>query len=288
MANWYLNADSGDDGAGDGSSGNPWETIAKAHTEASGGDTVYLQASSAAYAFATQTFTKALTWEGVSGDPADVVIDAGGNGRQWWFQADTVWSNVTLYDAGLSDRDGLLTHSSGVTTVFNNVIFDTIDLSLAENYWYGGLVNVQVSASNVSVTLNYCAIKNCSGAGAAAHMFGASLTTTNISIALNNCTIIYTDAVNRLAGVTTGASVSSIEFHNCIVADLSGAAAMNFEDPSSAAAIVVRADYSCMYSWTGAPTGTGVITSDPLLVGVAAGQFGLRPTSPCINTADLP
>ena len=55
---YYLNADTGDDSTGDGSSSTPWLTISKAHTEASSGDTIICQDSTAEYAFSTIIFTK--------------------------------------------------------------------------------------------------------------------------------------------------------------------------------------------------------------------------------------
>lgn len=51
MAYYYLNADSGDDGTGNGSSGTPWATIAKVNTVAAAGDTVYLTGDFGAISF---------------------------------------------------------------------------------------------------------------------------------------------------------------------------------------------------------------------------------------------
>lgn len=64
MATIYLNADTGNDSTGSGTSGSPWKTISKAHTSGSSGDTVILQESTAAYTFSTQAFTKNLTIQG--------------------------------------------------------------------------------------------------------------------------------------------------------------------------------------------------------------------------------
>jgi hypothetical protein len=45
--------------------------------------------------------------------------------------------------------------------------------------------------------------------------------------------------------------------------------------------------YSCFYSFSTTPTGTGNITSDPLFVDPSNSNFNLRATSPCIATGTL-
>ena len=47
------------------------------------------------------------------------------------------------------------------------------------------------------------------------------------------------------------------------------------------------ATYTDFYQVTSAPSGIGNITSDPLFVDAANGNFNLRPASPCIDTGTL-
>jgi len=47
------------------------------------------------------------------------------------------------------------------------------------------------------------------------------------------------------------------------------------------------ATYSVFHNVSGAPSGTGNITADPLFENPAGGNFNLRPTSPAPNTGTL-
>ena len=44
---------------------------------------------------------------------------------------------------------------------------------------------------------------------------------------------------------------------------------------------------NCAYNMSGVPTGSNNITSDPLFIDFAGGNYNLRPTSPCIDTGTI-
>jgi len=76
MPTYYINADTGNDSTGTGTSGAPWKTISKAHTSAAAGDTIICQDSVAAYTWGNQTFTKGLTIQGQRDNGSGAVFDA--------------------------------------------------------------------------------------------------------------------------------------------------------------------------------------------------------------------
>jgi hypothetical protein len=101
MADWYV-ATTGNDTTGNGSSGNPYATLQKAHDVASANDTVYIAAGTYT---ATCSGTKNLTVIGYGGQ----VLFYGAtaiNGDAWVLHAANVWRkpNVTLRDGTLPVR----------------------------------------------------------------------------------------------------------------------------------------------------------------------------------------
>ena len=131
MATYYINADTGNDSTGDGSSGSPWLLLSKAHTEAASGDTIICQDSTATYAFTNQIFTKDLTVEGEQVDASGAVFD-GNNAEVYWVHdsVDLILSKLTFTNANAADQSCLL-GSNGATTgaslsisqcVFHNLV----------------------------------------------------------------------------------------------------------------------------------------------------------------------
>ena len=84
----------------------------------------------------------------------------------------------------------------------------------------------------------------------------------------SQATIVLNEATERGAGVDGGAIHSSIVWYNVGASELSGGPTF---------------DHS---SLTISVPGVGNITSPPALLSPAAGDFGLSPFSPCIDTAD--
>ena len=66
MATYYLNADTGNNTTGTGTSALPWLTIAKAVTSSTTGDTIYCQNSTATYSWVLQDFVSGRTVTGQS------------------------------------------------------------------------------------------------------------------------------------------------------------------------------------------------------------------------------
>lgn len=126
MAIWYLNADTGNDSTGNGSSGSPYLTLAKALTVYGVGDTIYFQNSTATYALATATINKNCTITGES--IAGCVLDAAYSFAGWKCVDATItiqnltFSRVTT--SGSSSEGYGLFNMYGMTTTTRLNLYD--------------------------------------------------------------------------------------------------------------------------------------------------------------------
>lgn len=277
MATYYINADTGNDTTGDGSESTPWLTISKAHTEASGGDTIVVEDATATYTFSNLTFTKNLTIQGESDDASGAVFDAANASVRW----KTTAADIEITFQKLTFQNGFnnivfYVQSSNGDFTFESCIFDLkirgIYTSSCQMFSTGNL--------NANITLDGCLIKNCEkhdGSDSIA-IFGNTGGYAGNTFEILNTTIYpHTDLdeiIEQLSQAMTFTWTNTIV--NC-------QAATDYVTGS----VTSDATYSCFYNVTSNPTGTGVITSDPLLVDADNDNFNLRPTSPCIDTGVL-
>ena len=143
MPTYYIDP-AGDDGTGDGSSGNPWLTIAHAHTTASGGDTIIV--NDGTYTWLDQTFAKALTIQGESTPTYDAntltwsgaIFDGAG--------AELVWNSVGL---AITLNDLIFTDATRVGGVGNQGFFHSGNWTLTRCVIYS-IMTDNASSSFVS------------------------------------------------------------------------------------------------------------------------------------------
>lgn len=268
MADWYI-ATTGNDTTGDGSSGNPYLTLAKAHTVAASGDTVYVAAGT--YTLATLAFAKNIT-----------IVGAGATTTIFSAVAAVVWNttnwNVTVSGitflntstTNFKSENCTTSHAITMTSCIIKSLTATTTNSLFSNY---------NNSNRCTITLNYCLL------------IPTTATSTNLFYARSYATYVFTgcvvycndtDLVNLFNVVGGTFVVATIK--NTIICNASGGV-LNWKTGDAITGQTVT--YSCLYSLTGAPTGTGVITSDPLFVDAANENFNLRPSSPCIDTGTL-
>lgn len=298
MATWYINADTGNDTTGSGTSGSPWLTISKAHTSATSGDTIICQDSTATYTFSSQTFSKVLTIQGEQDDASGAVFDGAAVGVKWTLDADITIEKIT----------------------FQNVSYGTA--------WPGLVFNF--SANDITVNVSLCKFANLTIGGRNGFqqfgVFGADAAQSGITF---NCerNLFLPTIKSTLASLGFGGSLFNFRsitssafnlFNNTIsVGEFTGDAEIDniIETPSASGSVLDMRNniiysvennainmvlgYTQLSSWTfsyndyyttgsafaNVPTGgTGNITSDPLFVDVATDNYNLRPTSPCIDT----
>jgi len=298
MSVWYLNADTGNDTTGDGSSGSPYLTISKAHTVASSGDTVVCQDSTAHYTFINQHFTKNLTIQGQQTDGSGAIFDGGGNEYYWatvrggYVYNPTVElniSNLTFYDIQTPGAGKYYNAVSTLIGTINNCVFHELYNNDATGSVSGGIVgaNLYGGLEDHDLTIKNCLFYGFTGTPALMgghHTSGHNDTGTVRFI--NNT--VYSD------GTYTSSSPTLIGIYQV------GAVTYTFKNNifySTTTIDFVRSlgvtwftfNYNDTYGLNASrtPTGTGNITVDPLFVDVATDNFNLKTTSPCTNTGEL-
>ena len=282
---YYLNADTGNDSTGDGSSSTPWLTISKAHTEASSGDTVVCQDSTATYSFVNNTFTKTLIIEGEQNDASGAVFDGGGNGAYWHFNgvvpelSKITFQNIATHVNGIIE----LTLVNGEQHKINNCVF-TIDKFVDSNRYSAGSIYPVTDSGDVDSSID---IENC--------IF--NITANALSVIFQNRiigkynitgSVVYISGDTVLKGLfVSNKAGSSYILKNCIVQNASSVTQLYRYTYSGTASQTIT--YSDVYGdFSDVPSlGTGTITSDPLFVDSANGNFNLRPSSPCFDTGSL-
>jgi len=294
MPTYYINADTGNDTTGNGSQGNPWLTISKAYTSAASGDTIICQDSTATYTFATQTFTKSLTIQGESDDASGAIFDAGGLGVRWAFDTVSVQIDKLTFRNGDAPPEiaGIIpgifyAKGNGTTLIYNDCIFHDFDINTRG--YTGGLftkTRIWQDSQLLDLTLNNCAIYDIRriAGGEAWAIFTMYEELALSTITLVGCTIYSNLASATIWDVFYGRESVRFVLKNCIVI------AKNTDAPGLYTLVpgaTIAATYTCLHNFTDTISGTGNITSDPLLVDPDNGNLNLRPTSPCIDTGIL-
>lgn len=295
MADWYINADTGNDTTGDGSSGNPWLTISKAHTSASGGDTIIVMASVNTYIFAgTQTFIKSLTIRGEDENPENQVFDGGGATSMWKADTNTnlsfAISNLTFQN-GVASGDGFWTPQAAATncnSTWTNCIFRDYrlngqTLSNGDYTFFFSRAGVTL-ATRGTLTITGCIFDTIYGtAGRYTSIFGYA-TSGHQTATVTNCSFFFSSSFEKISSfevVNTGGVVTNV-YKNCIIY-----AGVSTPFKTGVGTTTSTFNYSDAYQITSPPAGTGNITSDPLFVDQDNGNFNLRPASPCLYTGTL-
>lgn len=289
MADIYINADSGDDGTGDGSSGLPYETLAHAYDQSSAGDTIICQDSTATYSMPAEIFSQNITIQGESDDASGAVFDAGGGNGRWEAQSSSAITvkKLTFTNSSLtSNWDGMFEVFDYCSFSFTNCIFHNITVTLSD---VSGLASVfqhkYSDSTDNGFTLKNCLVYNIKrgNAGASKHSLFGIGNGTNPTITITNCVFdMSVDSGNALNSFLLDKMTTTnrtVEIKNSIFYDESGT--FNWGDPNP-----TSASYNCYYNFEDRG-GTGSITSDPLFADQSNNNYKLQPTSPCIDTGVL-
>lgn len=289
MTTWYINADTGNDTTGDGSSGNPWSTLSKAYTSAVDGDTIYCQSATANYTFSNQTLAKTLVIRGVS--PVQrAVFDGASTARVWTISKNLTIKNIEFQNiTQLVFNSGIFLFAASSTVEFQNCIFrDLIIYGRASAR--GGMVALSTPC-NANLTFDSCLLENITNtfvAGGSEYptLFGNFQLGYNIYLDFSHC-VIYTGSATNMNVILFGQhqnAITHVTLTNSIISNQSGATQYYKYVYGTSGNILTTCDF---HNITDVPSGTGNITSDPLFYDAANGNFNLRPMSPCIGSGTL-
>lgn len=270
------------------SSATPWLTPGKVNTSATTGDTVSMAAGT--YTWASVTFTKVFTWNGaalVNGLPTTILDGAAAHVRTISSAATQTWNNIKFQNVIQTSDAGIFESVSANGGIFTLCVFTNLQIrgaNIGDGY---GLFSSSGAPTAVPWTLTNCLFYNIQAATAtttAPYIFDGRETT----VIMTGCTFYnVATGANALGGLFRRNFVGtfSITIKNCI---FYSNPAINY---SFGTIVNTSISYSDFYQITSAPTGTGTITSDPLLIDPSnptTPNFRLSQSSPCVGTAIVP
>jgi len=289
MATYYINADTGNDG-NDGSVGDPWLLFSYAHGQASGGDTIICQDSTATFSFPNLTWAKNLTVQGEQDDASGAVFDGANAARAWtWTGKTCTVEKITFQNIDGQYSAILYLKGASSTVTIKNCIFRDIKA-------YADSTARGVIGAKDAGTYNNVIIENCLFDDIVARTSGGSfaiLTSrnwdVNSSYTIIGSTFYFKDTDYGVVGLfrLVASPNMSVTIKNCIISNETGGT-IEFDYADATPDQDFYITYSDFFNISNMPaTGTGTITSDPLLVDPVNDNFNLRPASPCIDTGIL-
>ena len=281
MAVRLLNADTGTD-SGTGLV-TPWQTLGYANTHMTDGDTLYLQNATANYAISYASFlyqTANITNITVQGQSALGCKLAPVAGNRFILAAAAGLSTVlTINNCSITHNQysnyGFIEPFTGFTLNMNNCILNG-DTTVGNCIWfsgnYGGGQNPIITVRN-SLFLNHYGSYN---AIVASHTATGTVTVNFYNNTFYHC---YNFTFNNGGAAPYVITCKNNIFHTF---------GSTFDAKGNWVANGCVSQYNDFYNMTGGltgiSTGTGCITSDPLFVDLANGNYNLRPTSPCVDS----
>lgn len=285
MVEYFINADTGDDGSGDGSTGNPWETLAFAYDSSGSGDTITCQVSTANYAFVSDTLEDRIIRGASVTNPA--VFDGGGSTVEWDINTTTTFQDLVLQNALTTTNKGLLacSLSSGETLTLTRVRFNTITANNDGNV--GAIIDGELSGGDRNYVLTGCVFNDVIRAGSGDLFMkfrgGAGFP---VDLVLNHCILYFSNASpvwTYLFGAHDSASVFNITMNNTVIENQTGAS-MTWNVVAGGSTLPTNTLSNCnTRNITNVPAGTNMTTVDPLFLGPSTGDFNLDPTSTLIG-----
>lgn len=279
MASYYISP-TGDDATGTGTLGNPWQTLAKFLAASANGDTcVCLDGS---YSFVSADINQ----REIVADHSGLAIFTGGVNEAWDLQKDCQFEGLrfTSLQWNLDNDWYLFSGNNDVyTATWINCIFNDIMVDGGAGIFIGARRGGDIN----EVTLQGCLLYNIysNNTGGEDCIFGTVVRDATFNI-LNTTIYPKQGGANALHKIFNEKfqTITAVIKNTIIMNDTGSTIAMyngafGTFDPT--------ASYSDFYQIANSPSGTGVITSDPLFVDPANDNFYLRQGSPCIDTGAL-
>ena len=278
-ATWYISP-TGDDGTGDGSQGNPWQTISMANTSSAGGDTIRCLVGTYT-TWSSESFNHALTIMSDNGDPTTTIFDGGAAALFWYNAADLTINGLGFQNAAGASLIPIfrVLEADGANAVLQNCIFNGLTADSNEGGIFG-CYSVLTGTVVITCLIQGCLFNNC-----VSTIIGNATTgicgTTRDGIVINfyNNTVYSNSAGNITLHPFDLGSTTTLNLKNNIFYNANGSAKA-WDASTGATTAGSNNDY---LGYSGTPSLTGDISADPLFVDASGGNFALRPASPCID-----
>lgn len=285
MTDQYFDLDAGDDTTGDGSIGNPWQTLSKAATTAGSGFSAILKDGIYVRAAGLDTFLPVgVSVTSESGDPNLCSVDGTSGDMFYWSMevhgTGTV-SGIKFINMEPVNPAGIIYGELDSVLTVNNCIFEDCGTAATNRF----IIGQRFDNSNMTVT--GCIFIRCWAPTSNAAIIGLGSSHVSTSITVDKCTFLGDTTNGNYSYIGAyGVGATQVTVTNCII-----------YHRASQAALIIRANagndtsysYSCGYTIGGALTNQGVdtegnnITDDPLFLDITNGNIRLQPTSPCID-----
>ena len=296
MATIYLNADTGDDSTGDGSSGSPYETYTKFCTEGSAGDTCHFQQATAKYTLGNHVCPVGSTMTATN--YGDAVLDGTYprlEGEGTMNVSNLIFDSMNTYHN--SSTHGLFSpnqNSAATTWNIENCYVKNYGTNagwrgqgpfnshMHHSFTYFHVDNIQFNLTNCTVEVKQSDIY-AYGNGT---VFSGAQNTSIPNATVVNCIFVYEDGIyfmpdygHAVEGTYTEVNAVHHDKDNLSHVDATHA---NYDFTST---------YSCHYNFAGGvPSGTGNITTDPSFMSLGAygsSLYSFQTDSPVIGAGAI-
>lgn len=272
MATYYISP-IGNDSSGAGTQVSPWQTISKAVSSSTTGDTILCDSANGNNTFASQVFGSARTINSYGGGTA--VFDGGASQVRWRADGNLSISNLKFQNAlGGANSAGIFDCNGGNFT-YSNCIFSGLQ--------GGGAFSFSIFTANFSTgnhSYSTCLLQNLSKLVSAPSTDAVWFANNTMNVTLTDCTLYSNISSSDTPGLLECifGHMGTVTLTNSIFYNANGSSVFFSENGPPTYA----GSNNDILGYSTTPSLPNQLSTDPLFVDAANSNFNLRPTSPCI------